>query len=74
MQTQMAAVITATETILTSAFFFAEKVGVSVGAEALKNLMLHIQEYMALESSREEHYETKDMNISRNTYFGSPHA
>ena len=32
--------------------------------QALKNLMLHIQEYMALESSREEHYETKDMNIS----------
>ena len=32
--------------------------------QALKNLMLHIQEYMALESNREEHYEMKDMNIS----------
>ena len=32
--------------------------------QALKDLMKHIQEYMALESSREEHYEMKDMNIS----------
>ena len=32
--------------------------------QALKNLMQHIQEYMALESSREEFYEMKDMNIS----------
>ena len=32
--------------------------------QALKDLMTHIQEYMALENSREEHYEMKDMNIS----------
>ena len=32
--------------------------------QALKDLMQHIQEYMALENSREEHYEMKDMNIS----------
>ena len=32
--------------------------------QALKDLMLHIQEYMALENSREEHYEMKDMNIN----------
>lgn len=32
--------------------------------QALKNLMQHIQEYMTLESSREEFYEMKDMNIS----------
>ena len=32
--------------------------------QALKNLMLHIQEYMALESSREEFYDMKEMNIS----------
>ena len=31
--------------------------------QALKDLMLHIQAYMELESTREEHYETKDMNI-----------
>ena len=29
-----------------------------------KHLMLHIQEYMTLENSREEHYEMKDMNIN----------
>lgn len=32
--------------------------------DALKGLMQHIQRYMELESSREERYETKDMNIS----------
>ena len=32
--------------------------------QALKDLMTHIQAYMALESSREERYEMKDMNIS----------
>ena len=32
--------------------------------QALKDLMQHIQEYMTLENSREEHYEMKDMNIS----------
>ena len=31
--------------------------------QALKNLMQHIQTYMALESTREERYEMKDMNI-----------
>ena len=31
--------------------------------QALKDLMQHIQDYMALESSREERYEMKDMNI-----------
>ena len=32
--------------------------------QALKDLMTHIQAYMALESTREERYEMKDMNIS----------
>lgn len=32
--------------------------------QALKDLMTHIQTYMALESTREERYEMKDMNIS----------
>ena len=32
--------------------------------KALKGLMAHIQAYMELESTREEHYEMKDMNIS----------
>ena len=32
--------------------------------KALKGLMSHIQTYMELESTREEHYEMKDMNIS----------
>lgn len=32
--------------------------------KALKELMIHIQTYMELESTREEHYEMKDMNIS----------
>ena len=32
--------------------------------QALKELMLHIQTYMELESSREERYEMKDMNIN----------
>ena len=31
--------------------------------QALKDLMQHIQSYMELESTREEHYEMKDMNI-----------
>ena len=31
--------------------------------QALKDLMTHIQAYMALESTREERYEMKDMNI-----------
>ena len=31
--------------------------------QALKDLMQHIQAYMELESTREERYETKDMNI-----------
>ena len=31
--------------------------------QALKELMQHIQDYMALESTREERYEMKDMNI-----------
>ena len=31
--------------------------------QALKDLMQHIQAYMALESTREERYEMKDMNI-----------
>ena len=31
--------------------------------QALKDLMQHIQAYMELESTREAHYETKDMNI-----------
>ena len=32
--------------------------------QALKDLMTHIQSYMELESTREERYEMKDMNIS----------
>ncbi|MBR5540823.1 MAG: HAMP domain-containing histidine kinase [Bacteroides sp.] len=32
--------------------------------QALKDLMMHIQSYMELEGTREEHYEMKDMNIS----------
>ena len=32
--------------------------------KALKELMLHIQTYMELESTREEHYEMKDLNIN----------
>ena len=32
--------------------------------KALKELMVHIQAYMELESTREERYETKDMNIN----------
>lgn len=32
--------------------------------QALKDLMTHIQAYMELESTREERYEMKDMNIS----------
>ena len=32
--------------------------------EGMKKLMTHIQEYMELESTREEHYEMKDLNIS----------
>lgn len=32
--------------------------------KALKELMTHIQTYMELENTREEHYEMKDMNIS----------
>ena len=32
--------------------------------QALKDLMTHIQAYMKLESTREERYEMKDMNIS----------
>lgn len=32
--------------------------------QALKGLMQHIQTYMELESTREEHYEMKDMNIN----------
>ena len=40
-----------------------EGVYVKMHVQALKNLMQHIQTYMALESTREERYEMKDMNI-----------
>ena len=41
-----------------------EKGHVQQHIKALKELMQHIKTYMALESTREERYEMKDMNIS----------